>query len=245
MAERKFTMDLDQHEKTMSLEEFMIYSYKTSFCPYINKKHEWSECNYAHRQQDFRRPPHLYFYYLERCSYVQDDGSWEVRSEGDVDYQAAIDELVGEEGVAYGGEAVACGAVEQAATLNGEGPSQVHGLPLIDVTPKSMKPETCTDYADYQPSGQVQVIEGASATIKGDDLLGRFHLEGEVQEREERLMGEEAVTSDDDAVAVGAVAQAAILIGEGSSQAQCPLLLDVTPLSMELETLGGVHTTPH
>ena len=77
MAERKFTQDLDQHEKTMSLEEFMIYSYKTSFCPYINKKHEWSECNYAHRQQDFRRPPHLYFYFLERCTYVQDDGSWE------------------------------------------------------------------------------------------------------------------------------------------------------------------------
>lgn len=77
MAERKFTQDLDQHEKAMSLEEFMIYSYKTSFCPYINKKHEWSECNYAHRQQDFRRPPHLYFYFLERCTYVQDDGSWE------------------------------------------------------------------------------------------------------------------------------------------------------------------------
>jgi len=33
----------------MNIEEFMIYSYKTSFCPYINKKHEWSECNYAHR----------------------------------------------------------------------------------------------------------------------------------------------------------------------------------------------------
>jgi hypothetical protein len=61
----------------MNIEEFMIYSYKTSFCPYINKKHEWSECNYAHRQQDFRRPPHLFFYYLEKCPLVSDDGSWD------------------------------------------------------------------------------------------------------------------------------------------------------------------------
>jgi len=77
MADRRFSQDLDQHEKTMNIEEFMIYSYKTSFCPYINKKHEWSECNYAHRQQDFRRPPHLFFHYLEKCPYVSDDGSWD------------------------------------------------------------------------------------------------------------------------------------------------------------------------
>jgi len=50
MNERKFSQDLEQPEKSMSLYQFMIYSYKTSFCPYINKKHEWSECNYAHRQ---------------------------------------------------------------------------------------------------------------------------------------------------------------------------------------------------
>lgn len=49
MSERRFSQDLDEHESKMKLEEFMIYSYKTSFCPHINKKHEWSECNYAHR----------------------------------------------------------------------------------------------------------------------------------------------------------------------------------------------------
>ena len=46
----------------------------------------------------------------------------------------------------------------------------------------------------------------------------------------------------DEAVAYGAAVQAATLTGEGSSQAQGLPLLDVTPLSMGLETAGGAMT---
>ena len=56
----------------------MLFCYKTSFCPINNSQiHDWSMCNYAHRQQDFRRPPQLYYYEPVRCPYISDDGSWE------------------------------------------------------------------------------------------------------------------------------------------------------------------------
>ena len=77
---RDFTLEVlndDDFYKECGSEMFMLFYYKTSICPDLFEKHDWSECNYGHRLQDIRRTPFKYFYYAKKCPYIGFDGSWE------------------------------------------------------------------------------------------------------------------------------------------------------------------------
>ena len=64
---RAETLNLDEIKKKETAEEFFMYYYKTTFCPNTSERHDWAACIYAHRAQDFRRPPNKY--YPENCPY--------------------------------------------------------------------------------------------------------------------------------------------------------------------------------
>jgi len=55
--ETKTGEDLESLQKTMDEDSFYMYRYKTAYCPQKNLKHDWAQCIYAHKLQDFRRAP--------------------------------------------------------------------------------------------------------------------------------------------------------------------------------------------
>lgn len=78
-----FNRNLDEYKEKLDTFAFAMYRYKTSWCPKIGQKHDWAQWIYAHRLQDFRRPPDIYEYEPEDCHViVHKDCSWESWREG-------------------------------------------------------------------------------------------------------------------------------------------------------------------
>src|SRR5215475_6338401 len=101
----------------------------------------------------------------------------------------------------------------------------------------------CSDLIDRLDAPCATALKDAGLSTREIDevvLVGGMTRMPAVQERVKKIFGKDPHTgvNPDEVVAVGAAIQAAVLKGEVKDV----LLLDVTPLSLGIETLGGVFT---
>lgn len=70
VSEETSSQDLESLQKTMDEDSFYMFRFKTAYCPKKNQKHDQLQCVYAHKLQDYRRPPDQFTYEPDDCKYL-------------------------------------------------------------------------------------------------------------------------------------------------------------------------------